>query len=129
MSASAIDRLFKYIEFVRNTDIDPRVGVDARVGFSVALVAAHGIYSCFTWKQNIIVAKKYKTHSIAGTAFMVSTTTNAQYEIPASLWYWQWNVPEIWNSIETGIEYEITYYGSRVPAFGTYPGIVNIQKI
>lgn len=59
---------------------------------------------------------------------MINDNENKQFIIPMSLWYWQWDAPEIWCKAEENKTYNITTYGYRIPMLCIYPNIIKIQK-
>jgi len=52
-----------------------------------------------------------------------------QYLIPHSIWYWQFDVNEKYQSTEINKRYKITYYGYRIPFLGIFPNIINMNEL
>lgn len=84
---------------------------------------AYGVRS----EEVVTIKSKYQIFNTTHTDFAVNTIDNKQLMIPSSLWYWQFNVTEKWNSLEEGKTYNVSTYGIRVPALGMFPNIVSIS--
>ena len=78
--------------------------------------------------QEIEVQSKYQIFNKLGTAFAINTSDGRQMIIPASLWYWQFDVPEQWNSMQVGKKYNVDVYGFRIPFLALYPNIVHANE-
>ena len=129
MSQTAIDAVVnttKFVDSVTSMFTENKVTVGV-VSIAMAL-GAHGLYSAFTHKEQInIVDKQIINDGAKFSRFMVITNNGKWFEIPASWYHWQWNVPEMWSSINKG-SYVVTYYGWRSPVLGMYPGIIELNK-
>lgn len=75
--------------------------------YSFGLVTAGTVYHmgyAYGSKSNedIEIASKYQIFGADGTHFAVNTTDGRQFLVPSSLWYWQFDVPEKWNTMSVG---------------------------
>lgn len=77
--------------------------------------------------EKITIENKYQIFNKGTTHFVVSTTKGKQMIIPYSLWYWQFDVPEKWDSLEVGKTYKVKTYGYRIPFLGMFENIVQIR--
>lgn len=103
-------------------------------GLATGGAFAHLIYARNTkQKDTITIIDKYQIYQANGTQFVVHGKNwngeEQHYVIPYSLWYWQFNVPEIWKRTQTGSTYKIEYYGYRVPVLAIFPNIISIRNI
>jgi hypothetical protein len=60
---------------------------------------------------------------------MIVDTENNHYKVGNNLWFWKWDSIEDWSSIKKGTGLPISYYGFRVPFFGIFPNVVEINDI
>jgi hypothetical protein len=94
-----------------------------------SLLIGHAAYSYGTQQEiRVVIEKKYDITTEGYTNFMVKAN-NREFSIPYSLWYWQYNVPEKFNKLDEGKEYNIKYYGFRCPPIGLFPNIVGIEEV
>ena len=95
-------------------------------------VIVHGCYAYGTNKsETILVEDKYTFTEKGFSQFCISAQNKSkkeQYLIPHSIWYWQFDVNEKYQSMEKNKFYNITYYGYRIPFLGIYPNIVDIKN-
>jgi hypothetical protein len=88
----------------------------------------HFGYSYFTQKnRNIMVSDKYTFDSNGFTNFMIVDTENNHYKVGNNLWFWKWDSIEDWTLLKTGTKIPVLYYGFRVPFFGIFPNVFNIN--
>ena len=89
-------------------------------------VALHALYAYTTVDEKVITVKeKYQTYSNDHMKYHIVDTNNKHYCIGYSLWYFQYDVPEKWTSIEHNKTYNIKHYGYRVPFLGLFPNIID----
>lgn len=95
---------------------------------------AHALYARLTDKiESIHVIDKYQIYTPSGTQFVlhvksIGDGSHHQMVIPYSVWYWQFDVPELWSSINIDTTYIIKSYGYRIPYLGTFRNIVEFYK-
>jgi hypothetical protein len=110
--------------------------VNTSIKFSreTALCLAGGTlcHMCYAYEtydsDEIVVDSKYQIYSGPVTFFALNLSDGRQMIIPHSLWYWQFDVTEKWNSLEIGKSYKVAKYGIRYPCFGMYPNIIDIRQ-
>src|SRR6185312_6820297 len=59
---------------------------------------------------------------------MVVDSKNNLYNVPNSLWYWQWYSPELWTGLKDGKTVNVTIYGIRHGILGLFPNIVEVKS-
>lgn len=96
--------------------------------------AVHSIYSLNTENETTIrVTEKYIPPRNISAKYIIhgkdEKNTPAVFEISTNMWWFQWNVDEIYSQIEPGKKYKIKYYGFRIPVLDMFPGIVGIKEI
>ena len=131
MSKSLFNRIsFIYKHFSHNDSQLPNAtNVKLNLSISCIMLALHGYYVISTKEtKNICIAKKYKFVRNGFTEFMIIDKEGKHYNINNSLWYWKWNSLEDWYKIETNKEINVKYYGWRLPIFGLFPNIVQIDN-
>ena len=88
--------------------------------------ALHALYAYSTVQENpITIKEKYQTYDFNIMKYHIVDTDNNHYCIGYSLWYFQYNVPELWTSIEKNKTYNVKHYGYRIPFLGIFPNIIN----
>ena len=93
------------------------------------LLAGHICYAIGTKEEkDIFVTKKYKFDRNGFTEFMVVDINGKHYNINNSLWYWKWDSIEDWSSIKEYSTLKAKFYGWRVPVFGIFPNIIEINR-
>ena len=127
MSLTIIDKIFNTV--IKSTFKARKFDFDEdklKVSIAALCIAstAHIVYSSILKEKTIKVARKYMTWNKTGTSFMIVDTNGNHYEIPVNIRHWQWNVAELYDSFSEGYEFEITYFGKRIPALGMFPCIV-----
>ena len=131
MSLSIVDKVFntaiKSTFKATNFDFSPDRLKVSLVALGI-VSTAHIIYSSILTTKTIQVARKYMMHTKTGTSFMIIDTEGNHYEVPVSIRHWQWNVQELYDSFREGIQYEIKYFGKRIPVLGTFPCIVGAPR-
>lgn len=97
-----------------------------------ASIIVHGVYSTFTDHEDTIkVTEKYIPPRNVSAKYIIhgkNGPTPIAFEIPSNIWWWQWNVDEMYSKMEIGKTYKIKYYGFRIPCLDMFPGIVGIEE-
>ena len=98
------------------------------LGVGITGILGHFCYTFGTTElKNIEIQHKYKYDRNGFTEFMVIDENGKHYNINNSFWYWKWDSIEDWNKIKPKQIIPIKYYGFRIPMFGFFPNIVNIN--
>ncbi len=116
--------LFPFYDLISklNNDRSAKIAGYTIAGFGTSL---HAMYAFGTVEvKSITIKDKYQMYSNNITRFYIIDTQNNHYCIPYSVWYFQYNVPEIWSSIEKSKPYKIKYYGYRIPCLNLFPNII-----
>ncbi len=79
--------------------------------------------------NNIKITDKYQMVRHGFTDFMVIDDQGRHFNVNNSFWFWKWNSIEDWNKIAIGDNISVKYYGWRVPLFGIFPNIYELNKI
>ncbi len=112
--------------FLNNFSKLPR---DSQIASLALFIGTHALYSFSTLKVDSIQIKQlYKYSKNGSTSFMLIDNDDKHYNINNSFWYCKWNAIEDWNKLKIEDKVNIKYYGYRIPVFGIFPIIINIQK-
>jgi len=64
----------------------------------------------------------------SGQKYLVGMTNGEVFQIKDSIFKWQWRSSDIYNKIEDGLCYDITYFGWRIGFFSTYKNIYTAKE-
>ena len=130
MSKSFLNKFTIFFEKFGNTN--KQLSRYEALLLSVVSLGGNACYAYGTNKNKIIcIHKKYQFTRNGFTQFMIVDKNGNHYNVNNSVFYWKWDSIEDWNKMETSAEkdhdkanYDIKYYGWRVPLLGLFPNII-----
>jgi hypothetical protein len=96
----------------------------------IGLPTANLVYLMTTRNSDTVEVKsKYQDVQHGHTHYQFTGTNDKIYNIPHSVWMWQWDVQEKWTRLNPGSKYNIHYWGVRIPALGLFPRVYRVSEV